>query len=452
MSGLQTFDLFNPPAPQPPEQRAAQLGAKQLAPGFQPTIRSYGDLNFWLRDEQKEVFRKWLRFDSPNYFDLRNEPDVLETWVPPTWLTGKRYTWDYIHKALEEGRANISRAAIMRVIGRAWDQVGMFQGKGAAWIQKYVLTPLDLARANLDLAGFKVAMQMQDNPAGAREAAKAFGIRTDISDNDMGGALTEQIADVATSQGLTLGQLVDLFAPAAGAGSILSEFWNDAKDWFNAAVTKNIGRVLVAIAEAILNARNDIQWLGTFFLDPLGISLLAEGLRQVGEYARTGDAAASFNERVLIGELGRHWTALGQALIVAGGMIAQTGLGLPFGAVIAAIGIVLYAAGNVITGEMRARAHASAARRHEDLYKSERDELAANCASALAGDFGVPAENIPRDPDKCIDLYAQQVEASENKKNLSTRKAAPGAGLPVIGLIAAGGALAWVLTRGRRRA
>jgi hypothetical protein len=438
--------------PLSPEEEAARLADKQSAPGWAPAIRSYGDLNYWATDEQKEIFRQWLRYSSPNYFDLRNEPGVSPTWVPTGWLTGNRYTWSYIDRALREGRANISLDAIMRIVLRVHDRMPVpfnWNHKGAAWIQKHILTRLDLSSANLEFTAFKVALQVQQNKPGVLEAARALGVRDDISDVNMGGAVAEQISQLATSQFLTVPQVVEIFGEVQGAGSILSEFWNDAKDWFNNVVVKNIGRAMVAVGEAILKARDDIPFLGTFFLDPLGISLTAEALRQLGEVAVHLDFTV-MHERGLLRELGTHWSALGRALIVAGGIVAQTGLGLPFGAILIAAGVLFTFAGAVISREAAVREAQSRARAVEEEYKLKRDELYTDCKAALEADFGVEPDSVPRDPDKCVAMHmqlAQEQNPESGKKVLAAGGPQGGAGFGAIALIGGGLLGLFLLTR-----
>lgn len=414
--------------PQTPEAEAAALAAVQLAPGYAPLIRSWSDLNMWTTDEQRKAFEKWLRDLSPNRYDLSREPLVDLSWVS-LYKSPRgygRFVYKVVKEALEKGLARIPYSAVMQIVRDHWRQVG-WGDKAADWVQKHLLTAYDLSRANLDFAGYKVAQAMQSNKQHVITAARAFGIRTDISDDNMAGALVSQIAEAATSQGLTIPQAVEIYGEVQvqGAGSTLSELWNDAKDWFNNTVTKNIGRALVWVAEQILKGRDNVPYLGTFFLDPLGISLLAETLRQVGEYARTGDAARSFNERVLGFELGTHWTALGQALIVAGGIIAQTGIGFPLGAIITAIGIILYAAGATILGEMRAREARSRKRAADEELKIMQRKLQAECAAKLEAQ-GMPRDQIPKDADKCVKAFEKTQQ--EKSEILSASQPAPQAG------------------------
>lgn len=423
--------------------QAVALSRVQLAPGWIPVVRSWGDLNYWTTTEQARLFKnylesfgsatRWFNAISPHTRDLRNEPDIdVQAWISGQgahsgWFGG-RIHWGHIRRALDNGAAAIPLDKLVLIASRANDKGSVYTSKGAGWLSRHIYGRLTLEKANLELAGYKVALARNANASNVVNAAQAFKIRTDISVEDMGGAVAFEIADAATSQGLTITQAVELYGDGVqGAGSILSEFFNDAKDWFNDAVVKNIGRGFAWVGEQILAARDNVPYLGTFFLDPLGISLLAESLRQVGEYFRTGDAAASFNERVLGFELGRHWTALGQALIVAGGIIGQTGIGLPFGVIITAIGVLLYAAGATIIGEMEAREAASRKRAAQKELDAMNEQLASECRAELVA-LGVPDDQIPRDADKCVKAYEGFQEEILSSSKPAPRKRSSGLG------------------------
>jgi hypothetical protein len=130
-------------------------------------------------------------------------------------------------------------------------------------------------------------------------------------------------------------------------------------------------------------------------------------------------------------------------------MISGSGIGLPLGALITAIGVILYAAGAVILGEARAREARSRARAEEEKLELMELELAKDCKQQMQL-AGIPLEQIPKDSKKCINAFTalQDAENPEEKTELLSTdqpapEAAPKRGLVILGALAA----AYLLTR-----
>jgi hypothetical protein len=261
----------------------------------------------------------------------------------------------------------------------------------------------------------------QDIPEEQQRAAVAI-VWMDLA-NSQGKLLPELVAEQAAPQGAGrvgprrrtgwrftpparppvrgAGILVEMAVAAAFSGKVRNgwaKLASDPLEWARRVFLTEPGKALQAIGNTILKARNDMPWLGRFFLDPLLITGVAATLRELGDVMVAGTWAA-WSPQTVAG-------AWGNSLVAGGAVLAAVApfLPPPFNLVCAAVAAAMIAAGTVILNQLRREAYIGqqqdreqAARRAQAAAQAEADRLAAE-AAALAADAGAGALVLGAEP------------------------------------------------------
>ena len=220
---------------------------------------------------------------------------------------------------------------------------------GTAQAQQAQAAPLGVWLDNLDAAqAIADAWPMFDEENQGRglfDYAIGIGLRPDLAALEMRAAVAKYLATIADELGLDLVAELDAAENAPPTGS--AGFFDSAKrlvqhplKWANNVIGE-IGKGLQQLGDNVLNARK-IGPLGTYFLDPLGFTLQAKLLQQVGNVLEAGSISA-FDEREFSYTLATTFTATGQALVTAGPFIPQ-----PFGTAAMLVGAASIAAGKML--------------------------------------------------------------------------------------------------------
>ena len=155
-----------------------------------------------------------------------------------------------------------------------------------------------------------------------RALAAQIGMRPDLADDEARAAFAKWLADAATAQQIDLPARLREAANVQGSGasfgqqigSTLKKAVTRPADYFQ-SLGEEIGKGLAATGKALLKARK-IGPLGTYFLDPLGITLQATILQQLGN-ALIGHSVADFSAPAVGYALAGNFAAVGQALVTA---------------------------------------------------------------------------------------------------------------------------------------
>ena len=156
-----------------------------------------------------------------------------------------------------------------------------------------------------------------------RALAAQIGMRGDLADDETRAAFAKWLADAATAQGIDLPARFrqEIGQPQGSGASFGQQLGGTLKkavtrpgDYFQ-SLGEEIGKGLAATGKALLKARK-IGPLGTYFLDPLGITLQATILQQLGN-ALIGHSVADFSAPAVGYALAGNFAAVGQALITA---------------------------------------------------------------------------------------------------------------------------------------
>jgi len=175
---------------------------------------------------------------------------------------------------------------------------------------------------------------------------------------------------------------------------------SDPLEWARRVFLTEPGKALQAIGNTILKARENMPWLGKFFLDPLLITGVAATLRELGDVMVAGTWTA-WNPQVVAG-------AWGQSLLAGGAVLGAVApfLPPPFNLVCAAIAAAMIAAGTIITNQLRREAFIADANKKEDAARkaqqaaqAEANRLALEAAQATAdagaGELLLGADEVP---------------------------------------------------------
>jgi len=162
-------------------------------------------------------------------------------------------------------------------------------------------------------------------------------------------------------------------AVAGSAGSVLAAFDKGFKKlithplkWARQVFVTEVGKGIRALAENLLDAEQNVPWLGQFFLKPLGFHAQAVILQQIGA-AMVDGSIATFDETAVASAAGETFVAAGQAFVAASGFLPA-----PWNVAALAIGVLSIAVGETILYHVdkaqdddRARAKAEAQARYD---------------------------------------------------------------------------------------
>lgn len=291
----------------------------------------------------------WVPVDVSRQFWPRAEKDKGKSWVLAR------------QNMLRNNNADIETAYVFRLVPLQQTQGGVAQVQPGGQVtqagaQYETAMPNSLEQANRWYAANLAAECPFEM---IQRAAPDLGVRPDIGEQDMRAAVAYRWAEQATAIGKSLPEIereykarkgitgpdgVFYAAPqaASGAGSVLSEFFKDAGEWFRGVIIKNIARALITIGEQIVRWRNNSGFIGRFFFDALGFTAQGVLLAELGHAALDGDIS-TFDEQRFGMAAGGTFLAAGQVLV----MIAPF-LPVPFNLAAAALGALSIALGGFI--------------------------------------------------------------------------------------------------------
>jgi hypothetical protein len=239
------------------------------------------------------------------------------------------------------------------------------------------LREIEALTDNYDAAQFMADKWPLDVPqrpeAGLRAIAAQIGLRPDLTPEETRAAFAKWLAEAANAYTINLADDLKAAARApqgSGAsfgkqlGGTLKKLVTRPADYFQ-SLGEEIGKGLAATGKALLKARQ-IGPLGTYFLDPLGITLQATVLSQLGRILQT-HSIKDFDVPAVGYALASNFAATGQALITAAPF---TG---PFAPLFTVCGAITVAMGK----GLRAILDAQGAQAHDVTGQAQYEQAAA---------------------------------------------------------------------------
>lgn len=255
------------------------------------------------------------------------------------------------------------------------------------------------------------------------ELARALDVIETLSEEQLRGAISVKLAQLATGYGVYFGDVMrdpaqaellvqSLKNGAAGAAALAGSAGNFFKDfargfkklirdplgWARRVFVTEPGKAIRNVGREILRGRNNVPFLGKFFLDPFGFTAQAVFLEQLGE-AMVDGSISTFDEAKFGFSVGRTFSAAGEALLAASPFLPP-----PWSLIAAAAGALSKAAGELIQNEIgRAKRATDAEHERERAAKAQavrNDQLrafvpafvqyAGNALRAVVPDLGIP--------------------------------------------------------------
>ncbi len=351
--------------------------------GAEVLLTSWADVRSWLTEDQRRLWERFLRYHvQPNGPALEEYKKV----IPATWLGGKKMTWNYIAKALDEKRASIPPELVLNTIKVALGQLSEIQliglvGKNtAANAEQELLTLRTLEDVNeVQVSEWVAKLQGsgKDGEKAVRDFAVAAGAKPDASRKHCAGLMAAKLILEANALGVEfsawvegMGRLkseadaasMDFGAWLEGPGAarrdavlrdarpeLSGELTGSGENFFKRVlkVLRKVfvtapGRVIRDFGKMILKLRKDVPWLSQFVTRPLGIDLMATALEQLGNAMVDGSTAA-FDAMALGKEVAGTLVAAGRALAAAGPFLPP-----PWNVAAVAVGALSMAAGSYL--------------------------------------------------------------------------------------------------------
>lgn len=180
------------------------------------------------------------------------------------------------------------------------------------------------------------------------QLADGLGVRRDVPEVELRGAVALLLAGLATRANILLPEAVDFEAIRAGAGASGSfwgkfssgwkKLWSNPGEWARRVFITEPGKALEYVGRQILSVTTH-KWLRWVF-DPLQIaSVFGVFLQELG-YAAIDGSISTFNEQRFALTVADHWRQVGQALAVAAPFLPP-----PWNIAAAALAAVFTAAG-----------------------------------------------------------------------------------------------------------
>lgn len=326
-------------------------------------------------------YQAWLSYDLRERIERGNATEY-------GWNPGQIFFGIHQRTPIQPAKwLDIARAAIAPP-ARSYYKKSAFNRNALAPLNGPIPGTRTLKQAN---ESYAAAIATKLPIADVDKLARALNVQPEIfnKENDINrrGIVAAFLAGVATHRGESLPNMQS-DAPM-GAGSIVSEFFNDVKDFINdgfRAVSAAVGDA----ARYILSLRGTNGFV-KFFFDATGTSLLFSALEQTANAAEAGTFAAFDDKAFLI--------VAGETFVSAGAVVTALGAVIPgFGIIAMAVGAVSISLGQaILEGQSKRIARGQikeVTKIGNDIQRQlEAEQLVAEQAAATAKER---AENIRR--------------------------------------------------------
>jgi hypothetical protein len=412
-------------------QKTVQYNVGPQGSGAEVLLNSYADVRSWLTEDQKDLWRNYLRYHY-----------TLHKWKEygPIKAKDPKGLWDAIDKRLNTKDAAIPVELVLNTLKSAVGQMSPTQvmlivGKNTAANAEQELFTLrtleDVNEVQVSEWVAKLQDSGKDGENAVRDFAIAAGAKSSASRKEVAGLMAAKLILEANALGVEFSAWVEamsrlkgeadaanmeLSAWLQGPGAsrldtalraarpeLSGEVVGSGENFFK-RVLKTLrkvfvtapGRVIRDFGKQILKLRKNVPWLSQFVTRPLGIDLMATALEQLGNAMVDGSTRA-FDAMALGKEVAGTLVAAGRALAAAGPFLPP-----PWNVAAVAVGALSMAAGSYLG---KALQEAELKKLGIDPYKQ----------TMYVDEFGrqVDADGLPLDPvQRQAELQRRQQQAS----------------------------------------